>query len=245
MSEQVEETEVEEDDAGQVTIEEAIEGEDDGDQLDGEDDGEDEAGEDETPEEAPAGPSEAEMEKALRSIETRAATFRRFVTTTAEEMGQALVPCAVCDTVIPGFIFDPRVVPLDELQLQAMRALLGIGQEPPFANDPDAHECQRCEGWGRTRTGSKVDGKRLIPCAECAGRGWVGPARDLTPEEVAALPNLADVYVAPDNEPPASEDVWGTPLGHPEFGVSPQYRDPGWQDRIDAYRNGEPAPLAV
>jgi hypothetical protein len=67
----------------------------------------------------------------------------------------------------------------------------------------------------------------------------------LTPEEVAALPNLADVYVAPDNEPPASEDVWGTPLGHPEFGVSPQYRDPGWQDRIDAYRNGEPAPLAV
>jgi hypothetical protein len=198
---------------------------------------------DDGPEAVAAGPSEADIERAFRSLEGRAKRYTAGVNDLLSDTGAPFVPCAVCAAGVPGYIIDPRVEPLSEVAEAAMRALLGIGQEPPFANDPDTEECPRCEGWGRTRTRSKVDGKRLQVCRQCNGDGFIGPPRDLLPSEVGDLPNMAHEFVQPDNEPPPDVDSWGTPRGHREFGMAPNFRDPGWQERIAAYTAGEPAPL--
>jgi hypothetical protein len=185
------------------------------------------------------------MERAFKSLEGRAKRYTAGVSELAAEVGIPFVDCALCASGVPGFIIDPRVEPLNDLQVVAVRALLGMDEGPQLLQAPDAETCPTCGGWGTLKTGSKVHKEREMICRPCRGRGWVGPAADLTPAEVADLPNLAYTNVAPDNEPPPDVDHWGTPLGHPEFGISPDYRDVGWRDRIDAWKAGEPAPLVV
>lgn len=194
---------------------------------------------------AALGPTEAALERGFKSLEGRAKRYAAGVLEVATENGIPFVPCALCGEGVPGFIIDPRVEPLNEMQVVAVRALLGMDEGPRLEQAPDAETCPTCNGWGEVLTGSKVASRRQVLCPQCRGNGWIGPHRDLTPAEVAALPNLAYEYVEPDNEPPPDVDAWGTPRGHPEYGLSPQYRDAGWQERIEAWVAGEPAPLVT
>jgi hypothetical protein len=197
----------------------------------------------ETPPE-PEGLSEAEMDKAFKSIDRRSGNWRKFVDEWKDETGQPLVECPLCLPFSPGYLFNPLMVPLSEAQTAAMAVLLDRPTEPDFKPSPEAQTCERCDGWGQLQTGSKVATLRLIKCNLCQGRGWTGPLADRTPAQVAGLePTPPELMPLPDEYKP-EEDLWGTPISHPDYGKSPQYRSANWAADLEAYKRGEAPPLA-
>lgn len=206
---------------------------------------EEETGAEDTPElgedepqasQEPAGPTEEQVQKILDRIEKRGDTYTRAVLELAEEAEQPIVRCPVCIPFVPGFVFDPGVVPLSEVQEQGARLLLGQGIGPDYRQAPNSETCPTCNGWGKVKTGSRVDGKGLIVCAECAGRGFIGEAANVTPAQAAGAEEIP-YALAPDPEAfTPDEDNWHTPRSHPDFGKLPQYRDPGWADELKVYR---------
>lgn len=182
------------------------------------------------PDPQPVGMSEKEMEKRFKSLETRATTWRKYVTDFSLETDQPLVPCPLCLPASPGFIFHPQAIPLNEDQENAMRVLLGEPIMPDYRPIPSARTCPACNGEGRVLTGSKVTNKKTIECPECKGSGWVGEAKNLTPAQ-AARPEL--VQVSEEGVPPEDlpkTDPWGTPEWDPDYYKMPPGRTPGWDN---------------
>lgn len=214
-----------------------------GDELEGEDEepaepleGDDgEQGEPEG-EPEPEGLSAEEVDRIIGKIERSGETWTKRALELAEEAEQQIVRCPVCLASVPGFIFHPQVVPLSESQTEGAKALLGLSSGPAYKQAPTAQPCPTCDGLGKVRTGSRVDGKDLTTCPECRGLGFVGELANLTPAQAAGeepvpleLAPSPDVYRA-------DEDEWGTPRGHPDFGKMPHHREAGWQESRDAYR---------
>lgn len=192
-----------------------------------------------------ARPGSRAFEKAERSLATSVKTYLNAVNRFAEATGQSLILNESSLEWAPGFNFHPQVAQLSEEQAQFARLLLGEGLRPNFAQDPQARECPTCEGWGQVKTGSKINPHTVIRCRQCQGRGYVGPAGQTAN---GAAPALELAPEPPEGEPVASRDdldPWGTPPAHPDFGKMPQYREPGWQEALDAWKRGEPAPVAA
>ena len=195
------------------------------------------------PEPEPSGLSEREMGKKFDSLGKRVVTYRGVIAQFIEDTGQPLVPCTLCHELSPGYFIHPDVNPLPEQNVQATKLLLGLPVDRPLRDDDKSNTCPKCDGWGDVKTGSKVQGKTVATCLECNGRGWIGERLNRTPAEVAAgLPEPLHLLGLPADEE-LLEDSWHTPKGHPDFGKLPQYRDPGWQDSLEAYKKGLPAPL--
>lgn len=190
------------------------------DELD-EDDQADELDEDEPGVNRPGPSSEKEIEQGFKKLESEATRHAKRV---AEIMGEAvteLVPCELCAPAIPGFRFD---VEIRGPQLEAVKAAIGIETSPELRADTYSRVCDGCDGWGRVLSGSHVGREATLVCRGCKSRGWIpiGPEREA---ELAASPEVVDV-----GEPNSAGeslpelDAWNTPIGHPEYGVSPQYR---------------------
>lgn len=193
--------------------------------------------------EAPQGKSQKEIDAQVTKLERASNTYTRKV---AEILGDDLVDFVPSPLSLPflfGFVFNPANVPLDEGVLDATRRLIGEPVPRPLEQDPEARTCPRCDGWGETLTGSKVNTKNTVRCRECQGRGWVGELANITPAQVAELHSVNVESNGHDGEPAALEDSWGTPIGHPDYGKMPQYRDQGWAEALEAYKRGEPAPV--
>jgi hypothetical protein len=195
--------------------------------------------------EAAAQMSEREFERAAKKLDAAAKRWRAQVAEFVEATGQSLIANETDLDFCPGYVFHPQVRPLDEDQAQFARVLLGDPIEPAFVQDRDSHACEDCEGWGRVKTGSKVAGKTVIDCPRCNGLGFITSR----PREEIRLPSAngggepANVVLSEQEQ--AGEDAWGTPRSHPDWGKSPQYRAPGWQAALEAYKAGEPAPITV
>lgn len=188
--------------------------------------------------------SEREFEKRFSQLERRGKTWVELVEGFIADTEQPLVRCAVCLDQAPGFHFHPDLVPLSEEQVMACRLLAGLPVEPAFEPDPESHECETCLGWGRVKTGSKVAGKAVVSCPRCNGHGFISsrPVADVLAVPVHANGSEAVSVLSEDEQ--AGEDAWGTPRSHPDWGKSPQYRSPTWQAELDAYKQGQPAPVA-
>jgi hypothetical protein len=195
------------------------------------------------PEPEPEGLSPEQLQKLDNALTRKVANYRRGVEEFIEAAGQPLIQCGVCFDHTPGYLFHPGIREPDEEQQAFARVVLGEVAEPQWKQDPKAAVCPSCDGWGRVRTGSKVEGKGLATCSECKGRGAVGERFNLLPDEVAKLAPVPDFVDGVAAEPPPDEDSWGTPRNHPDFGKLPQYRDVGWQDALTAWKQGQPAPL--
>lgn len=198
--------------------------------------------EDEEPE-ARQGLSEQELEKAAKRLDGAVGRYRKAVEQFIADTGQSLVESKMDLDFCPGYVFHPDVLGLNEEQRAFAKVMLGEPPMPAFEQDPQASECPRCHGWGQVKTGSKVATFNVLKCRECDGRGAVGERFNLTPQQAAVgvTPDYAaDRLPAPPAEP---EDPWGTPIGHPDHGKMPQYRDPGWEAALAAYKAGRPAPL--
>jgi hypothetical protein len=215
------------------------------DDVDGPPDDETQENEPDAEPEPPAEPavSQKEIDAVTAKLEKASAAY---VTKVGTILGDDISDFKASPLSLPwlfGFVFDPAMVPLDESVVNATKALIGDPVPPPLEQAPDAHECPVCHGWGQIKTGSKVHPYNVAKCAECNGRGWVGERANVTPAQVAAGVTPEALANGHDNEPPELQDSWGTPLGHPDYGKMPQYRDQGWAEALEAYKRGEPAPV--
>jgi hypothetical protein len=189
------------------------------------------------------GMSERELEKRMQAVERRAKSYVDFVAAFAAETEQPLVRCAVCLDQVPGYHWHPDVIAPNEVQVAACRVLAGLTIEPSFPQDPQSWACETCDGWGQVKTGSKREARRVVECADCNGQGF---KTRRPPQEVrlpAATVNGEQPVPVLTEEEQSDDDAWGTPRSHPDWGKAPQYRTPGWQAALEAYRRGEPAPI--
>lgn len=216
------------------------------DDVDGpaDDDAEIEEGEDEPEASQPQGPTQKEIDAKTSKLEKASTTYLKKVT---EILGDDLADFVMTPLSLPflyGFVFNPSNVPLDEEIVNATKALIGDPVPPPLVQARDARECPACEGWGRVLTGSKLHPYNVETCNECKGRGWVGERANVSPAQAAGLHSVAAPQDGEPREPAPDEDAWGTPRLHPDYGKSPQYRDPNWAAALEAYKRGEPAPIS-
>ncbi len=171
--------------------------------------------------EQPAVPTPEQLAKADRKFEGAVRRYVQAVETYQEETGQEFFRTGVDLPGMPGFIFDPRQVPLSEEQTTAARMLAGMEVNPPLEDDPLSAQCSTCRGWGNVKTGSLVQGEEIAKCDTCQGHGFVGDRlnRILTSGNKRGGLAVTQYEAAPTGEVP--RDQWGTPLGHPGYGQAP------------------------
>ncbi len=181
---------------------------------------------------APAGMSIEELEKVRKKLDQSATTWRNRVSDLLGEEAQLLVPCELCDPLIPGFHWPVEVEqPRDQLHA-ALLDVLRSPQGPDFLEDPYTRECTTCGGYGKTRTKGHVPGKTERVCPTCKGVGF--QALDGTPTSPQNGDTSEVVYDLPNEEPLVSDntDVWGSPkilpdgMENPNYGKMPQYKNP-------------------
>lgn len=187
--------------------------------------------------------SQKEIDAKTTKLERASTTYLKKV---AEILGDDLadfVPTPLSLPFLFGFVFNPSNVELDESIINATKALIGDPVPPPLAQAPDAHECPVCLGYGSVLTGSKLHPYNVDRCIECKGKGWIGERANLAPAQVGQLHSVEVAQHTDPQEPAPDEDAWGTPRNHPDYGKSPQYRDPNWAAALEAYKRGELAPV--
>lgn len=122
---------------------------------------------------------------------------------------------------IPGFLWRPDLVPLEEDVKTQVWALLQM--EPPivYPPAPDARGCEACSTTGMQRTGSSAAGHELKTCLVCGGVGWV--ANVTVPAVQGAAGGLAAATPTHLPPPPGTglPDAWDRPAGHPHWGIRP------------------------
>lgn len=128
-----------------------------------------------TPEEAQAVPpewlSQKELEKRLDRLAREAERHTARVREIMDEDVVLLVPCAMCETIIPGFVMAGS---FNEERRQQVRVFLGDKKPRELRKDPHSTVCEVCGGEGQVDTDSKVPGYDVVPCSDCGGKGVVG-----------------------------------------------------------------------
>ncbi len=140
--------------------------------------------------------SQKQIEQVHRKFEKSSEVWRKRVD---EIMGgdiDVLLPCPMCDSIIPGYLMPTPDIPE---RFPAVRAFMGDAPLEEYEPLPDAHRCEVCKGRGMGKTDSLVSGQERLVCLACDGRGWVGP-RAQKPALVTPPPAL----VAEGNGPVAS-----------------------------------------
>lgn len=165
--------------------------------------------------------SDAEIEKAMQSLEREALRHTKRIGEIMGEDAIALVPCELCAPNLPGFRFP--IVPSEPVR-DAVKAAIGLADTTDYNTAPDASECGACNGLGIVLSGSKVARFLTLQCLSCEGRGYLSAA----PARIAAAPptesTSIDIGNAPELAPLPDLDQFGTPAGHPDYGKLPQYR---------------------
>jgi hypothetical protein len=171
------------------------------------------------------GMDEKAMERMHKRVAQASATYAKKISEILGDEAQMLELCPRCvDGGFPGFIFPALMAPVDPKTKAAV--LLSIGEEASEATEPDkyARQCDSCKGAGVTLSGSRRTRDRLLTCHDCVGRGWiaVGPERQGNQTRVVETTTVNGNEET--HEPQPEVDLWGTPIGDPDYGVMPQYR---------------------
>jgi hypothetical protein len=183
-----------------------------------------------TPLEPPEEPSgvaghvgEKELEKMFQKVErANVAYVKRIGESMGDEFG-VLEQCPRCASPFLGFIFPPMMQPAtDEVKA---RVLESVGEQPAMATQKAnfARRCEDCDGNGVVLSGSRRNDQKTIRCRACDGKGFVYVGEPPPPvvgyTEVPVPP--AEVNGVKEDAP--SVDLWGRPVGHPDYGMHPQY----------------------
>jgi hypothetical protein len=136
---------------------------------------------------------------------------------------QFLQPCPRCADDFPGLIWQPGVKGVLPETRAAVMISMGEDPDPTLKQDPRASTCDRCDGYGKVSTGSKVARQDKLECEECKGRGWVGPrAATLPTPTPTAQPVVFDNADTNGHDSPPT-DPWGRVKGEPLYGVMPGF----------------------
>ena len=139
------------------------------------------------------GISEAQAEKAAKDAE---ADWKRFAARTLERWGPEsanMVECPLCLPQHKGFIDLRFAGKVPQEVVRPIQQYLGIAQEVEYEQDTDTRTCPKCQGYGKTRTGSLVPTQATHMCATCSGYGFVPPPSGAPKPggNVASAPNGA------------------------------------------------------
>jgi len=170
-----------------------------------------------------------ELEKVRKKLDQSASTWRNRVSDLLGEEAQMLVPCELCDPLIPGFHWPAEIEqPRDEMHARLLD-VLRTPVAPEYLPAPNVRRCATCDGWGKVESGSRVAGKGAVVCPICKGFGFQGDAA----MQQAPFPTNGAVEFEgpPDSTPMVNDNVdnWGTPkfLGdgqeNPNWGRQPQF----------------------
>ena len=172
---------------------------------------------------------DAEIERAFSSLQKEATRHANRISQIMGEDANMLQPCPRCVTTdpqrpaTPGFIWPHEMVPLLPADKAAVKLSIGEGAEPEYRSANDAAICDACDGWGKVKTGSRVNRQDVLDCRNCDGRGWIGP-RAAT---VSAAPNngLGELVTVGGggDEPRPDSDPWGRLKDDPLYGVMPGF----------------------
>lgn len=139
--------------------------------------GADTAGEpegDETPpagEPQPAAPPDTEsmLDEVTKGLERAAKNYGKRVADVLGEDWHGLIPCPLCSDPFPGLLTP---APPSEQTVQAVRPIIGLPDLSTYKEDRFARPCDRCNGLGKTLTGSKVPAYATMICNDCKGTGF-------------------------------------------------------------------------
>src|SRR5690348_65189 len=110
------------------------------------------------PEPVPPQPTEKQVDRAFeqasKSAEKQAEKVAKMLGLTAD----GLIPCPCCD--IPGHVFAGRA-PLEGDRLLAVKAVSGEDDVRQYRTDPNAVECENCNGLGKLLRPTKVPDQQL------------------------------------------------------------------------------------
>ena len=183
--------------------------------------------------EQPSGMSIEELEKVRGQLDRSATTWRNRVSQLLGEEAQFLVPCELCDPMIPGFHWPAEMVtPTNDVQARLLE-VVQAPSAPSYEEDPYTRLCTTCNGYGKTKTRSLVPGKTERVCPTCKGLGF--QALDAPPVAQAANGDVSEgQYDLPHEEPLIvdDKDSWGSPKllpdgqENPNWGRMPQYKNP-------------------
>jgi ribosome-binding protein aMBF1 (putative translation factor) len=116
--------------------------------------------------------SEREAEALGKKLDGAQKTYRnRLVALLGDDLG-GHIDCPVCMDGLTGFIIHPAIAPLDTEQRNRMMQLLGLDDWEHMPSASWAAKCETCDGFGKIKTGSKVDGRIVTGCEDCAETGW-------------------------------------------------------------------------
>jgi hypothetical protein len=136
-----------------------------------EEDGEQAGAPNEPEQEQPQALSEKQLEARLKRLDKASQTWRERVGTIMEADAAMLIPCPLCEQIIPGFVMPTPATPD---RFPAVRAFMGDAEPQEWQQDPNTRTCQTCDGMGEVKTGSKVQSQTTLPCTDCGGKGWQG-----------------------------------------------------------------------
>jgi len=175
---------------------------------------------------APPALDDREIEKRLTALGKEATRHSNRVSEIMGEDAQVLTVCPLCPPVTPGFVFPGDVEP--DVRDRVLE-LLGMGAPHDYATDPEAETCDVCHGLGQLVTGSRVQGQETRPCAKCTAKGWTNESerqmwqtRTAMPPATPPVQNAAGATVTVEQPIPGS-DMYGRPVGHPNYGKMPVY----------------------
>lgn len=188
--------------------------------------------------EGPTGPEEAlgmterELEELQKKLERSATTWRNRVSELLGETAQMLVPCELCDPMIPGFHWPVDVQAAGSDVQARLLDVLKNPAAPEFQSARHVRQCGDCGGWGQVLSGSRVAGKERVVCPTCKGQGFQGDAIGAPVQQ--ASNGTVEADFPPDTQPLVADDadVWGSPRllddgqENPNYGKMPQYKNP-------------------
>jgi hypothetical protein len=150
--------------------------------------------------EQPQALSEKDMEQRLKRLDRSSKVWRERVGTILEGDAAMLVPCPLCEPLIPGFVMPTPQTPE---RFPSVRTFMGDAQPVEWQQDPNTRTCLTCAGYGVVETGSHVESQERLPCTDCGGKGWQG----------TRAPVAVTGPMAPAPAPEANGDAKPTPVG--------------------------------